>query len=244
MSVMRPPVLIGLVSDRRRLAAAAGVPDTDAAGLLIAQATAAAEAGADFYQIRELDLDAGPLLILVREIAAATRGRLPLFVNDRADVAVAAGLGVHLRSSSAPAARLRGWLPRSVDVTRAVHSAADAQAAGPVDMLIAGTAKPSASKPSGHDTLGADGLRAIVEACAVPVIAIGGLTPADWPWVAATGARGWAAIGVFLPVAGERVDEAVKRTIAAGRALDGSDVTWPDRSIASAPSPRWSDRVH
>lgn len=214
-------MVLGIVSDRRRLVRAA-TRSADETTLLVEQARAGAEAGADFYQIREPDLSAAALLALVRRVVDATGSRLTVLVNDRADVAVAAGggAGVHLRAASMPTARLRAWLAPGLSVTRAVHSIAEACAAGPVDAVVAGTVTTSISKDVGHPTLGTDGLRALVDATTVPVIAIGGLTPADWSWVARTGAAGWAGIGSFLPASGEPVGDAVERAVRAARAIE------------------------
>ena len=73
------------------------------------RAAHAVRAGVDVIQVRERDLPDGELTALVRRIVAwppATKTRV--MVNDRADVAIAAGAaGVHLRGDSAPASRVR-----------------------------------------------------------------------------------------------------------------------------------------
>ncbi len=212
---LSPATRLGIVSDRRRLAAAAGRPLDQAAELLIAQVEGAAEAGVGFFQLREPDLSGAALLGLSRRLVAAAAGRLHLVVNDRADVAAAARAGLHLKQTSLDAALLRGWLPDATWMSRAVHTPHDVDQAGPVDAVLAGTAAPSASKPAGSPTLGPAGLAALVARSAVPVFAIGGLGPADWPWVAASGAFGVAAIGAFLPQRGEDPARAVTRTVAA-----------------------------
>src|SRR5436190_208431 len=68
----------------------------------------------DLVQVRERDLDAAPLAMFTRGLVARA-GRTRILVNDRADVAFAAGAhGVHLRASSVPADRVRavgaGWV--------------------------------------------------------------------------------------------------------------------------------------
>lgn len=208
-----PASRLGIVSDRRRLAAAAGRPPLDGTALLAEQVAAAAACGVAFFQVREPDLGGAALLALTRELAAIAGGRTRLVVNDRADVAAAAGTGLHLRQASYGTASVRAWLPAATWISRAVHSVDGVAAAGPVDALIAGTAAPSASKPPGSATLGPRGLAAIVAASRVPVFAIGGLGPAEWPWVAASGAFGMAAIGLFLPRPGESVGAAVRRAV-------------------------------
>lgn len=212
--------LLGLVSDRRRLCAALGVAERDAADALAAQVRAAADASLAFVQLREPDLDAAALLSLARVVVAAAAGRVRVFVNDRADVAAAVGADVHLKHASLPAGRVRGWLPAGTRVSRAVHGAAEAETAGPVDLLIAGTFGPTASKEAGAPLLGLDGLAALVAASPVPVFAIGGVTPAAWPAIAATGAAGCAGIGAFLPSPGETVAAAVSRAATSFRGVD------------------------
>ena len=70
--------------------------------------------------------------------------------------------------------------------------------AGPVDYLIAGTVFPTRSKSDASPLLGLDGLAEIVQAVAVPVLAIGGITAGRLDEVAATGAAGVAGIGLFI----------------------------------------------
>jgi thiamine-phosphate pyrophosphorylase len=190
-----------LVSDRRRLATAVGHSAAEGPRLLVTLAGAAAAAGVDLVQVREPDLDARALVLLVRAVVAATRGHAcRVVVNERVDVAIAAGAdGVHLKASSMTAADARLVLPAGALVGRSVHAADEARVAGPVDYLLAGTVYPSGSKAPGAPTLGLDGLAAVCRAASAPVLAIGGLAAAHWPGVAAAGAVGLAGIGLFLP---------------------------------------------
>jgi thiamine-phosphate pyrophosphorylase len=191
--------MICLVTDRRRLAG--GDAPFDAARRCLAeQARFAADAGVDLIQVREPDLEAGPLAEVVTAIAHAIRGsRTRLLVNDRLDVALACGAdGVHLRSDSIAVADVRRLAPPGFVVGRSVHSVDEAAAAGEVDYLIAGTVFPTASKPEATVWLGTGGLAAIVRAVRLPVLAIGGVTPERFDEVAAAGATGFAAIGLFL----------------------------------------------
>lgn len=223
-SEVPPASRLGLVTDRRRLCAAAGRPLADAPALLRAQLDAAAEAGLGFFQLREPDLEGAALLSLTRQFVAAARGRTRVMVNDRADVAVMAGAGIHLKHASIDAASLRRWMPPGTWITRAVHGVADVAAAGPVDALIGGTASASASKRPGSPTLGPAGLRALVAASATPVFAIGGLRPGDWDWLAEAGVFGCAAIGAFLPGPGDDPGAAVARAVRAFVSeIDASD---------------------
>jgi thiamine-phosphate pyrophosphorylase len=178
------------------------------------QVREAAAAGVDLVQIRERDLEARDLGALVRQAVAATRGTATrVVVNDRLDVALAAGAdGVHLRGDSMPSAAARRLAPRPFLIGRSVHGVEEARAAGAdVDFLIAGTVFPTASKPPG-DLLGIHGLRRLCGASGVPVLAIGGIGPDQLDAVAAAGAAGIAGIGWFdgrTPLAG--IVEAVRR---------------------------------
>ncbi len=220
----KPPGLprVGLVSDRRRLCAAAGRPVTEAPALLAAQVDAAGECGVEFFQVREPDLDGGPLFHLVRRLQGVARGRVRIVVNDRADVAAACGAALHLKGTSLPLMRLRPWLPSGTWVSQAVHGAGDLTAARGADALIAGTVQPTTSKPAATHWLGFEGVAGIVAATAQPVFAIGGVTGADWPALASAGAAGIAGIGWMLPRPGEDAGAAVARAMAdlraAGRA--------------------------
>lgn len=187
-----------LVTDRHRLCGGSAPFDV-ARRRLIEQARAAVEAGVDLIQVREPDLEAVKLMTLVDDIVGVSRGTATrVVVNDRLDVALAcAADGVHLRSDSIPAADARRMAPASFLVGRSVHTAGDAIDAGAVDYLIAGSVFQTASKPAGHQPIGLEGLRAIAAARRVPVLAIGGVTADRLPSIAASGAAGAAAIGLF-----------------------------------------------
>lgn len=191
--------MICLVTDRRRLVAAGAAPEA-ARACLIEQVRRAVDAGVDVIQVRERDLEAGALASLVETLVDLASGsRTRILVNDRVDVAVAAGAGgVHLRGDSLPIAAVRRMAPPGFLIGRSVHGVSEATAAADADYLIAGTVFASASKPAGSPLLGLDGLRAIVQAVAVPVLAIGGIEIARLREIADTGAVGVAAIGLFM----------------------------------------------
>jgi thiamine-phosphate pyrophosphorylase len=188
-----------LVTDRLRLCSQ-HVPFEAARSRLVDQVRWAVASKIDFIQVRERDLDGASLARLVADIVRVTRGSgTRVVVNDRTDVALACGAdGVHLRHDSAPADAVRGIVPAGFLVGRSVHSVKDAVDAGPVDYLIAGTVFPTSAKPAHAPLLGLDGLAEVVQAVAVPVLAIGGMTRERLDEVAATGAAGSAGIGLFI----------------------------------------------
>jgi thiamine-phosphate pyrophosphorylase len=163
-----------------------------------------ARAGVQLVQVRERDLDGLALFELVKACVAAVRGTgTRIVVNDRADVALAAGAhGVHLRADSFPAGRLRAIAPRPWLVGRSVHALDDARAAageGELDYLLFGTVFPTASKP-GRRAAGLDALAQVAAAVTLPVLAVGGMTEARIAEVCRNGAAGAAGIGMFAPL--------------------------------------------
>jgi thiamine-phosphate diphosphorylase len=209
-------VTICLVSDRRRLVPADAPPDASRR-CLVAQARHACSAGVDLIQIRERDLATAELARLVGDLLAVTRGTpTRIVVNDRLDVALACGAhGVHLRADSIPVEAARRLTPAAFLIGRSVHGVDEAIRAAGADYLIAGTVFTTASKPEGQPLLGTDGLRSIVNASTVPVLAIGGITEDRIDEIAAAGAMGLAAIGLFIAprTADGRTGESVCRAI-------------------------------
>jgi len=190
---------------------------------------AAVAAGVDLIQIRERDLDGAALAALTREVVALARGSRTLVgVNDRADVALAAGAdGVHLRADSFAGARARALGGRGFLVGRSIHTGSEAAAHGSLaeaDYLVFGTVFESASKALGHPVAGLGGL---AEACArssVPVLAIGGMTVGRAAEVAAAGASGVAGISLFTgPADVGRTVQALRAAFAARRGPSAGD---------------------
>jgi thiamine-phosphate pyrophosphorylase len=195
--------LICLITDRRRLR-----PDgseSERVSALLDLIGEAAAAGVDLVQVRERDLDDRALLALVGEAARRVRPHgTRLLVNDRLDVALAAGAdGVHLRGDGPDASRLRALVGRGFLVGRSVHDAAEAErhaASGALDYLIFGPVFETASKPS--PPAGVAALAETVARSRVPVLAVGGVTAERAGEIARAGAAGVAAIGAFLPAPG------------------------------------------
>lgn len=207
--------MICLVTDRRRLGRAVGVSPDSWVDCLVTQVSAAVGAGVDLVQLRETDLEAAALLRLTSRILSDVphaRGRL--VVNERLDVALAAGAaGVHLRERSLSVAEARRLAPVGFRIGRSVHHVDAVRAASDADYLIAGTILSTTSK-SVSQLLGWDGLTAIVRSAGrCPVLGIGGLTRESVPALAASGASGLAAIGAFIPGPGQALATFVHETV-------------------------------
>jgi len=156
-------------------------------------------AGVDLIQIREPELGTRELLELVNlAVAEAHAAKIRVVVNDRTDVAMIAGAdGVHLRADGPPVAAVRKIVPGGFLIGRSAHTDDEIDRAAGADYLVFGTVFATPSKP-GVEGQGLDALRRAVARFNGPVLAIGGVTPANAPDVLATGAAGYAAIGAFL----------------------------------------------
>lgn len=187
--LQRLPLLM-LVTDRRRLR---GQP-------LVEAVVRAVSGGVNAVQLREHDLPARDLYELAAAVRRAIGERALLFVNDRLDVALAAGAdGVQLPERGLPAEAARRLGGAGLIIGRSVHDAAGARraAAEGADLLVAGHLFETASKP---DTLplGAEGFRAIRAASDLPLVAIGGMNRENAGQAVEWGADGVAAISALL----------------------------------------------
>ena len=194
-------------------------PSAAATRELVDRIGAAARAGVHLVQIRQPDFEGRTLARLVEDAMRAVRGtRARVVVNDRVDVAQAAGAhGVHLRGCSMPAARVRAIVQPGFLVGRSVHScdeAAGVVGAGGLDYVIFGTVFATGSKP-GAAAVGTPALAAVCAAVPVPVLAVGGMAPERLGEVAAAGAAGFAAIGLFTDCALDAVHTLVEQAVRA-----------------------------
>jgi len=182
---------------------------------LVQRIGAAARAGTHLIQIRQPQFEGLAFMRLVQRALEAIEGAAArLLVNDRVDVALAAGAhGVHLRGDSMTAARVRTIAPPGFVIGRSVHSVAEAlevEREGALDYLLFGTVYTSASKP-GAAPAGVEALARACGAVALPVLAIGGMTASTLAPVARAGAAGFAAIGLFADAAVDAMPQEVQQ---------------------------------
>ena len=78
---------------------------------IVQRALACVRGGATMVQLRLKDADARTQVEVARALIAALPARVPLIMNDRADLAIAAGAaGVHVGPADLPAAAVRRML--------------------------------------------------------------------------------------------------------------------------------------
>jgi thiamine-phosphate pyrophosphorylase len=132
-------------------------------------------------QLREKDLPARELYELalrLREIC--TRAGALLIVNDRVDVAIAAKAdGVHLPFDSIGVSMARKLLGPERLIGVSSHSPPDVSGAARegADFAVFGPVFDPLSKPATGPAWGVSGLAAASQAGAIPVFALGGITP-------------------------------------------------------------------
>jgi len=156
-------------------------------------------AGLPAVQLREKDLAGRPLLALAEALRTLTaRYGARLFVNDRVDVAVAVGAdGVHLGGGAIPIDVARGLLPAGALVGASTHAAHEV-AASTADFVFFGPVYATPAKAGYGAPQGEERFTAAVRRAAMPVLAIGGVTPATVTALRRAGAHGVAVIRAIL----------------------------------------------
>lgn len=161
-------------------------------------ATRIVAAGVGVLQLRDKRDDARDTLQLATQIREACHRHGALFIlNDRVDLALAARAdGVHLGPRDLPVAAARAIAPHLLIGASAgtPEDAREAEAAGAHYLGSGAVFDASASKPDAQHNRGLDALAAVVEAVAIPVVGIGGISEENAHLVRATGARGLAVI--------------------------------------------------
>lgn len=161
------------------------------------QVRAAALGGARLIQIRDKTASDRDLIALILQMLPQTRARgIKLIVNDRAEVALAAGAdGLHIGQGDGDVRLLRQRLPDSMILGLSVETEEQARAVlFGVDYIGAGPVRATATKPDHAPPIGLDGLARIAAAVSVPVYAIGGVKLGDARSLHAAGACGVAVV--------------------------------------------------
>lgn len=182
----------------------------------------ARQAGVDLIQIREKDPDTASLLALVQtalegdRAADGRRSGSRIVVNDRLDVAVAAGAhGVHLGNHSMPVREVRRSLRAigredfRIGVScHAPHEVAAAEALG-ADYVLLGPIFETPSKARYGPPLGVGAIEEAARCVHMPILALGGITLDRVRACLNAGATGIAGISIFqnCPSIKKRVEE-------------------------------------
>lgn len=179
---------------------------TDAALLaerdLLAVCRAAVRGGVTCVELRHKGASPRELVALARELVAGLD--VPVLVNDRVDVALAAGAaGAHLGPGDLPLRLARRVVPPGFLLGASVGRDEWAGGRGAeADYWGVGPWATTATKEDAGPALGASGFRAVVaESGGIPCIAIGGIRPDHLPEVRRAGGVGVAVVSGILRAA-------------------------------------------
>ena len=169
---------------------------------LLTLISSAVLAGIHLIQLREKNLPARTLYELALRGAELTRtSQTRLLVNDRADIARAAGCdGVHLTTRSLDAGIVRKTFDTDILIGASTHSIGEAERARDLgaDFALFGPIFDTPSKRAFGPPLGLEQLEAVTGRLkGFPLIAIGGITQQNARAALSAGASGIAAIRLF-----------------------------------------------
>jgi thiamine-phosphate pyrophosphorylase len=165
---------------------------------LLALAQQAVAGGVTAVQLRLKHASARELVALARALADALT--VPVLVNDRPDVAIAAGAaGVHLGPDDLPVARARALAPPGFVIGASVGSMEEAEAAAGADYWGIGPWRVTTTKTDAGEGLGPDGFARLARLAGTrPCVAIGAVRPEDGPEIRAAGGAGVAVASGIL----------------------------------------------
>ena len=174
----------------------------------VAVCRAAEQGGVTAVQLRLKRASPRTLLDIARRLRAALR--VPVIVNDRPDVARAAGCWVHLGPDDVPVSVARRLFSRGEIIGASVGSIEEVARGEEADDWGIGPLNGSATKVDAGPSLGIAGFRRILsQAGGRPCIAIGGVRPEDVRPVLEAGGAGVAVVSGILGA--EDVEGAVKK---------------------------------
>ncbi len=168
-------------------------PPLVAVSKMVDTCRAAAEGGVTAIQVRVKDAPAATLLdvadALVRHLS------IPVWVNDRADVALAASArGVHVGAEDIPPRAVRAFAGDALAIGVSVGNLAEAEAAcrEPVDYWSIGSVFATTTKRDAGAPIGTAGFRrlAALAPAGMPTVAIGGITQTNAAEILEVGAHG------------------------------------------------------
>jgi thiamine-phosphate pyrophosphorylase len=168
---------------------------------LMATVAAALAGGVSMLQYRAKDIPIRRALAEAEELVALARAHgVPMIVNDRLDLALAAEAdGLHLGGSDMPPEIARRLLGEGKILGRSVTRSCDVAEIDPyvVDYVGLGPVFATATKPDHAPPLGLVSFRALRRAIPVPVVGIGGIDIEHTPALIAAGADGIAVVSAI-----------------------------------------------
>ena len=170
---------------------------------LRARAAGAVRGGATMIQLRLKDLDPRDLLVVARALVSLP---VPVIVNDRADVALAAGAaGAHIGIGDVPAHALRRVAPAGFIIGASVSGDDEAASCAGADYVGIGPVFPTTTRADATAALGLAEFTRLAQRAGIPAVAIGGINSSNYRQALGAGASGVAVIrAIFAAVDPER----------------------------------------
>jgi len=181
---------------------------------------AAVDGGVTCVQVREKGFTSRAYVERLLSVRPLLRERgIPLFVNDRVDVALAVEAdGIHLGQTDLPLSMARGVAAGRLLIgvsCESVQDGVDAERGG-ADYVSVSPVFATPTKTDTASALGLDGVRAVRRAVRVPVVAIGGINATNAADVIRAGADGICVVSAIVSALDPRAAAASLRGIVEG----------------------------
>jgi thiamine-phosphate pyrophosphorylase len=164
---------------------------------LVDRVAAAVRGGATSVQVRLKTAAPREVVEITRSIVSAVN--VPVIVNDRADIALAAGAaGVHVGEADLPVAAIRRFAPANFIIGASLGSDAELTNARDADYVGIGPVYSSDSKSDAGTAIGVEGFKRLAALVDHPALAVGGITADRALQITVSGAAGVAVINAIF----------------------------------------------
>ncbi len=169
----------------------------DRRATLVDRVAAAVRGGATSVQVRMKT--AAPREVVEITRAIMSKVSVPVIVNDRADIALAAGAaGVHVGEADLPVAAIRRFVPEDFIIGASLGSDAELTNAKDADYVGIGPVFGSDAKSDAGSAIGVEGFKRLAALVTHPAVAVGGITADRALQIIVHGAAGVAVINAIF----------------------------------------------
>jgi len=164
---------------------------------LVDRVAASVRGGATSVQVRLKTASPREVVEITRAIMS--RVSVPVIVNDRADIALAAGAaGVHVGEADLPVAAIRRFAPANFIIGASLGSDAELANAKEADYVGIGPVYSSDTKSDAGTAIGVEGFKRLAALTQHPAVAVGGITADRALQITVSGAVGVAVINAIF----------------------------------------------
>ena len=164
---------------------------------LVDRVAAAVRGGATSVQVRLKHAPPREVVEITR--ALVNKVSVPVIVNDRADIALAAGAaGVHVGEADLPVSAIRRFAPANFIIGASLGAHAELLSAKEADYVGIGPLFTTDSKGDAGKAIGIEGFRKLAGLSGRPAIAVGGVSAELAAQVMAAGGAGVAVINAIF----------------------------------------------